>query len=97
MEKAIEAGEKEASVFSRLFSAVMIPGYVYFIGIPFFKNFVIPMLPQAWTGYEPSVPEISTDLTGSAYEQWAYTLAKWLLWFLVIAGVCLVMIWQKQE
>jgi hypothetical protein len=100
MEQTIEAGEKQASIFQRVINFMVIPAYIYFIAIPFFKWFWLPLLPKFLTGYEAALPEFGPmpEPTSSfSIEAWAYTIAKWIGWAAVLLVVILFLIWSKQE
>jgi hypothetical protein len=71
MEQAIEAGEKKATIMQRILSVISLPLYFYFIGIPFFKYFWMPLLPKWMTGLEPAPIVMGPDLEPSNY---------WLSW-----------------
>ena len=98
MEKTIQAGEKQVGIFQQMIKFLTIPIYIYFIGIPIYRNIWMPLLPKWLTGYEPELPVFGPELENGSYlTGWTGFFIKWTLFSLCASILIMVLIWIKQE
>ena len=99
---AIEAGEKTADWYSFFGKILVLPIYFYFIGVPLFRAILLPMfnkLAPTWiSGYEPPLPVYGPELNAEDYWMgWAYWIAKYAFFAIIMCICFMVLIWAKQE
>lgn len=99
---ALEAGEKNADYMSWLAKMCVMPLYIYFFMIPFFKSVWIPLansvLPVSITGYEAPLPVYGPELdAGDYWMSWGYWVAKYAFMAMCFCICMMLLIWAKQE